>query len=69
MELIYELDEEVLQMHSEKHLLYLGTLKEIVVISLRRKLQRKDLIKRRINFPIVRMQDEFTQIYNDNKKG
>jgi len=56
-------------MHSEKHLLYLGTLTEIVVISLRRKLQRKDLIKRRIYLPIVRMQDEFTQIYNDNKKG
>lgn len=69
MDLVYESSGPVLQMHCRQELLYLGLAKEIMILSIRRKLRGKDYIKRRLPIQAPATQDKFTQKYNDNKKG
>lgn len=54
-------------MVSHKDFLYVAYKTEIVVLSLKRLLQRKDVIKKKIPISVVRICDPLTSAFNDNK--
>jgi len=54
-------------MISHKDLIYVAHPTEIIVLSLKRLLQRKDIIKKKIPIRVIPTYDALTSAFNDNK--
>ncbi|CAD8078015.1 unnamed protein product [Paramecium primaurelia] len=64
----FEPSQDVIKMIAKNEFLYIAYSYEIIVLSIKRLTQRKDIIKKKINIPKFQTFDTLTSAFNDNEQ-